>query len=61
MSKNERHADRIDPTWPEGPSEKEHAVSELVSHLQGAQSPYGEVTFPVEAVPYTHPTTVINR
>jgi hypothetical protein len=51
---------RIDPTWPELPN-GEHPVSELASPLQGASSPFGDVEFPVEEVPYVHPVTEINR
>ncbi|MPZ65748.1 MAG: hypothetical protein GEU83_09630 [Pseudonocardiaceae bacterium] len=52
--------DRIDPTWP-SQSEEDHPVSELASPWQGALSPFGELTFPVESVPYEHPTTEINK
>ena len=54
--------DRIDPTWPSR-SEDDHPVSELASPIQGALSPYGEVTFPVpsDQLPYEHPHTEINR
>jgi hypothetical protein len=50
---------RIDPTWPA--DEGEHPVSELASDRQGALSPFGDLTFPLEAVPYEHPVTEINR
>lgn len=53
--------DRVDPTWPEDLPDGEHPVSEIVSPLQGASSPFGEIQFPVEEVPYVHPQTVINR
>jgi hypothetical protein len=38
-------------------------VSELAAPLQGALSPFGEVTFPLpeDEVPYEHPHTEINR
>ena len=51
--------ERIDPYWPEG----EDVVSELASDSQGAQSPFGTVTFPLAAedLPYRHPVTEINR
>ncbi|MBK1785368.1 hypothetical protein [Prauserella cavernicola] len=55
-----RKSKRIDPSWPEAP-DGEHPVSELAADRQGALSPYGEVTFPLEAVPYEHPETEINR
>lgn len=59
MAKQSRK-DRIDPTWPSR-SEEDHPVSELASPWQGALSPFGEVEFPVEAVPYEHPQTRINK
>lgn len=55
------HPDRVDPTWPEELPEGEHPVSEIMSTLQGASSPFGEIEFPVAEVPYEHPHTVINR
>jgi hypothetical protein len=39
----------------------EHPVSEIVSDVQGASSPFGDVEFPVEEVPYVHPVTEVNR
>jgi hypothetical protein len=48
---------RIDPTWPDG----EHPVSEWGAHVQGSLSPFGEVEFPLEDVPYVHPVTEINK
>lgn len=53
---------RIDPEWPHLEGEK-HPVSELATDVQGALSPFGEVTFPVDpaTLPYTHPVTEINR
>ncbi|EHY89099.1 hypothetical protein SacazDRAFT_02188 [Saccharomonospora azurea NA-128] len=48
---------RIDPEWPDA----EHAVTELAADRQGALSPFGEVTFPLDTVPYVHPETEINR
>lgn len=61
MAQRER-TQRIDPTWPSR-SEDDHPVSELASPLQGALSPYGEVTFPVPAdeLTYVHPVTEINK
>jgi hypothetical protein len=29
--------------------------------MQGSFSPFGDVEFPLEEVPYEHPHTVINR
>lgn len=56
-------ADRIDPEWPAGASDKEHPVSELASDRQGSLSPFGDEVFPLPAdkLPYEHPVTVINR
>lgn len=51
--------DRIDPNWPQG----DHAVSELVADVQGALSPFGTTTFPLDedSNPYEHPVTKINK
>jgi hypothetical protein len=51
---------RIDPTWPELP-EGEHPVTELASPVQGSLSPFGDLEFPLDEVPYVHPVTEINR
>jgi hypothetical protein len=51
---------RIDPTWPQV-GEGEHPVSELAADRQGALSPFGDVVFPLESVPYVHPETEINK
>lgn len=51
---------RIDPDWPSG-DESENAVSELAADRQGALSPFGDTTFPLESVPYEHPETEINK
>ncbi|MGH3947858.1 MAG: hypothetical protein ACRDSE_01860 [Pseudonocardiaceae bacterium] len=51
---------RIDPSWPEA-GNGEHPVSELAADRQGALSPFGEVTFPLDTVPYVHPETEINK
>ncbi len=55
----DKRAKGVDPTWPEG----DHPVTELNSDRQGALSPFGDVTFPLDAkdLPYVHPKTVINR
>ncbi len=50
----------VDPTWPQL-DEGEHPVSELASPVAGGLSPFGDVEFPLESVPYFHPTTIINR
>jgi hypothetical protein len=52
--------DRIDPSWPELPA-GEHPVSELASPVQGSLSPFGDLEFPLDSVPYEHPVTEINR
>ncbi|TLW91568.1 hypothetical protein FFT09_11480 [Saccharomonospora piscinae] len=52
-----RKEHRIDPEWPNA----DHPVSELAADRQGALSPYGEMTFPLESVPYEHPETEINK
>jgi hypothetical protein len=51
---------RIDPTWPQLP-DGEHPVSELASAVQGSLSPFGDLEFPLEEVPYVHPVTEINK
>jgi hypothetical protein len=54
--------ERTDPAWP-AVSEDDAPVSELAANMQGALSPFGEVTFPVppEELPYVHPVTEINK
>lgn len=49
----------VDPGWtaPDG----EHAVSEFASDRTGALSPFGDTVFPLDHVPYVHPSTTINR
>lgn len=54
------NTDRIDPGWPELP-DGEHPLTELLGPVQGNMSPFGEVTFPLDSVPYEHPVTEINR
>lgn len=56
---DDRKNTRIDPTWPEAP-DGDHPVSEVASGMQGALSPFGDTTFPLESVPYEHPETEIN-
>jgi hypothetical protein len=58
-----RRIERIDPHWPEAPTGASHPVSELASHLQGALSPFGEITFPMpsDKLIYQHPVTEINK
>lgn len=50
----------VDPTWPKL-AEGEHPVTELASPVAGGLSPFGDLEFPLDSVPYVHPTTVINR
>jgi hypothetical protein len=50
----------VDPTWPDLP-DGEHPLTELESSLQGSYSPFGDLEFPLDEVPYVHPHTVINR
>lgn len=53
--------ERTDPAWPD--LDGAPPVSELASSVQGALSPFGDVTFPLppEDLPYQHPVTEINR
>ncbi|WP_297661411.1 hypothetical protein [Pseudonocardia sp.] len=51
---------RVDPTWPDLP-DGEHPVSELASPVQGSLSPFGDLEFPLDTVPYEHPVTKINK
>jgi hypothetical protein len=51
---------RIDPTWPQQP-DGGHPVSELAASVQGSLSPFGDVEFPLDEVPYVHPVTEINK
>lgn len=57
---NSKKSARIDPTWPEA-GDGDHPVSELAADRQGALSPFGDLTFPLESVPYVHPVTEINK
>lgn len=52
--------DRIDPAWPRL-DDGDHPISELAADRQGSLSPFGEVTFPQQSVPYVHPETEINK
>ena len=51
---------RVDPTWPDLP-DGEHPISEFAASMQGSYSPFGDLEFPLDEVPYVHPHTVINR
>lgn len=57
-----KRIERIDPTWPSW-SEEDHPVSELAAPVQGALSPFGELSFPLppDELSYEHPHTEINR
>jgi hypothetical protein len=59
VAKGEKKHKGIDPTWPG--EDGEHPVTELSSDRQGALSPFGDITFPLDTVPYVHPETEINR
>jgi hypothetical protein len=61
VAKKGGNTGRIDPTWPADDDNGHHPVSELAADRQGALSPYGDVVFPLEAVPYEHPVTEINK
>ncbi len=61
MAKKGADTGRIDPTWPKDEDYDGHPVSELAADRQGALSPYGDLVFPLDAVPYTHPETEINK
>ncbi|GEE01102.1 hypothetical protein nbrc107696_15480 [Gordonia spumicola] len=52
----------MDAGWPEETGD-DHAVTELLAHLSGALSPFGETQFPlpVDDLPYIHAKTVVNR
>jgi hypothetical protein len=59
VAKGEKKHKGVDPTWPG--ADGEHPVTELAADRQGALSPFGEITFPLDSVPYVHPETEINR
>ena len=61
MAKKGGDNGRIDPHWPADDYEGQHPVSEVAADRQGALSPYGDLVFPLEAVPYEHPVTEINK
>jgi hypothetical protein len=61
VAKKGGNTGRIDPYWPADDDNGQHPVSELASDRQGASSPYGDLVFPLEAVPYEHPVTEINK
>lgn len=61
MAKKGGNTGRIDPYWPADDDHGQHPVSELAADRQGALSPYGDLVFPLESVPYEHPVTEINK
>lgn len=61
MAKKGADTGRIDPNWPADDDNGHHPVSELAADRQGALSPYGDLSFPLDAVPYVHPETEINK
>jgi hypothetical protein len=60
MAKAEKASAAIDPEWAAAHGDH-HPVTELAAHFQGNYSPFGEVTFPLEKIPYEHPSTQINK
>ncbi|WP_026919597.1 hypothetical protein [Gordonia shandongensis] len=52
----------VDNGWPEDHGD-DHAVTELVAHIAGALSPFGDTQFPMPAehLPFVHAKTVVNR
>ena len=61
MAKKGAKDHRIDPHWPADDDHGNHPVSELVADRQGALAPWGDLVFPLDSVPYTHPQTEINK
>ena len=62
MAKMEKNT-YVDPGWPEH-TPGEHPVTELISKVTGASSPYGDETaFPVPAdqLGSVHPYTKVNK
>ena len=50
----------VDPSWPSS-EDGSAPVTELASSVAGGLSPFGDTEFPLEDVPYVHPTTVVNK
>ena len=53
----------VDPGWPSH-AHGEHPVTEIVSHIAGASSPYGTdfgLPRPWQETGYVHPVTNVNR
>lgn len=61
MAKKGAKDGRIDPHWPADDDHGKHPVSELAADRQGALAPWGDLVFPLDSVPYTHPQTDINK
>lgn len=53
----------VDPGWPKQTPGGGHYVTEVLAKFAGANSPYGDVEFPVpaEELGYVHPYTRINK
>ncbi|WJY62764.1 hypothetical protein CATRI_03325 [Corynebacterium atrinae] len=54
----------VDPAWPKNIPEDGHVVTELISKLAGASSPFGDDTVlpvPAEQLGYVHPYTRFNH
>ena len=53
----------VDPGWPKQTPGGGHYVTEVIAKFAGANSPYGDVEFPVpaEELGYVHPYTRINK
>ena len=62
MAKVDRK-DRVDPHYHPETANGEHPVTEITAASQGALSPFGDITFPVdpETLGYHHPDTEINK
>lgn len=60
MAKNAKKNHGVDPHWPADDYEDNHPVTELTADRQGALSPWGDITFPIEDAGYVHPSTEIN-
>ncbi|CAB0722757.1 hypothetical protein I4J32_11315 [Corynebacterium diphtheriae bv. mitis] len=53
----------VDPGWPKHVPGGGHAVTEMVAKVAGANSPWGDIEFPVpaEQTGYVHPHTRVNK
>jgi hypothetical protein len=61
VAKKGGNTGRVAADWPADDDHGQHPVSELAADRQGALSPYGDLAFPLESVPYEHPVTEINK